>query len=651
MDPRPEIDGLRAIAVVPVILFHAGLGVFPGGYVGVDVFFVISGFLITGLLLDDLDAGRYSLGRFYERRARRILPALLVVVAATLPLAFAVMLPGQFRDLSESVVSVVLFLSNLYFLSQIDYFAPDAALQPLLHTWSLAVEGQFYLVFPPLLAVLWRGGRSRTIWVLAAVALGSLVLADWAGRENAARGFYFTGTRIWELLAGSLAAIVQHGRAVRGRDLPAVAGLAMIVAAMVAFDAGTPVPGLAALLPVLGTVAVLCFATAGTRTARLLSWPPLVAIGLVSYSAYLWHHPLFAAARLYHVAEPPMWVMLGLSALSLVLAALTWRLVEQPFRRRGGPLLPRRGQVLGASVMAIAVLGGIGLAGQRTNGFEPMWRWLYPDAARITDVIAVAQTAHLPQDDGACRFNVEVPDDATFQRVLDCAGQHGPGVAVLGDSHATDLFGIVAGRGDRRFVAGFARPACRPTAAVQDCQYDAVTRFLTAHPDTFAVVLFEVSGAHLLLPASTRLPVQTQMLSLPLDATVPDFVQDTGLVAPVLDYLDDLHAILPVVWIGPRIEPQVQLEWLVGRGCADGLAIRANTMAPFLRLDDQLAQASARLGVAYLSQNRLFDLQFPRDLGGCDGLLWSDGDHYSALGETLMGQRADVVAAAMGALP
>ena len=651
MDARPEIDGLRAIAVVPVILFHAGLTFVPGGFVGVDVFFVISGFLITGLLLHDLDAGRYSIARFYERRARRILPALFVVVAVTLPLAFMVMLPGQFRELSESVVTVVLFLSNLYFLSQIDYFAPDAELQPLLHTWSLAVEGQFYLVFPPLLVWLWRKGRSRTIWVLAAVALASLALADWAGRENPARGFYFTGTRVWELLAGSLAAIVQHGRAARGSDPAAVAGLAMIVAAMVLFDAGTPVPGLAALLPVAGTVAVLCFATAGTRTALVLSLPPIVAVGLVSYSAYLWHHPLFALARLYHVAEPPLWVMLGLSVLSLALAVATWRLVEQPFRRRGGPVLPRRRQVFAASAVATLALAGIGLAGQRTNGFEPLWRWVYPDAARITDVIAAAQTTALPQDDGACRFNVEVPDAAIFRRVADCADRHGPGVAVLGDSHAVDLFGIVAGRNDRPFVVGFTRPACRPASVDRDCQYDTVKRFVAVHPGTFAVVLFEMSGAYLVTLDGTDRPVQSHLQRLPLDATAPDLAVDHDKVTPVLDYLADLSHVVPVIWVGPRIEPQVQLEWLVGRGCTAGLAIRANTVEPFVRLDDALAQASADRGVPYLSQNRRFDLQFPRDLGGCDGLLWSDGDHFSALGEIEMGQRADVVGIATGLLP
>lgn len=642
-DARPEIDGLRAVAVVPVILFHAGLTVFPGGYVGVDVFFVISGFLITGILLKDLDSGRHSVARFYERRARRILPALFVVVAATLPLAFLVMLPRQFSDLSESVVTVVLFLSNFYFLSQVDYFAPDAGLQPLLHTWSLSVEGQFYLIFPLFLPALWRRGRARTIWVLAAVALASLVIADWAGRENQARSFLFTGSRIWELLAGSLAAVLAHGRMLRGNDPLALAGLAMILAAILLFDNQTAVPGLPTLLPVFGTLAVLWFATAGTRAARMLSWPPLVAVGLVSYSAYLWHHPLFAVARLDHVAEPPLWVMLSLAILSLVLAAVTWRLVEQPFRRRRGVVLQARRQVAMMAGAAMIVLAGIGLAGRQTRGFEQLWRGLYPDAAQIMDVIATAQTAMLPQDDGACRFRVEAIDGTVRQRLFDCSRLHGPGVAVLGDSHAIDLYGIVASRADRPFVAGFSKPACRPATTDRDCPYETVTPFLVRNPGVFSVLLFSMAGGHL----TSIEGLQSDLSRLPLDAAALDFSADTQTVGQVLDYLSALNPVVPVVWIGPRIEPQVPLEWLVAGGCAAGLAIRDHTVAQFMQLDDALAQVSAARGLPYLSQNRVFDLRFPRDFGGCDGLLWSDGDHFSALGEIEFGRRADLVAAAI----
>ena len=650
MDYRREIDGLRAVAVLPVILFHAGLPLFPGGFAGVDVFFVISGYLITTLILLDVEGGRFSIGRFYERRARRILPALFVVMAVTLPLAFLVMLPSQLRDLTDSAAAVAVFLSNFYFLSQVDYFAPDAELQPLLHTWSLAVEEQFYLLFPLAFVLLWRRGRGLTIAVLAIVAVLSLMLAAWAAGENPARNFFFTGTRMWELLAGALAAIGLHGRPLRGNGLLAGAGMAMILGAMLVFDGQTPFPSLWTLVPVVGTVLVIMFAGPGTAVARLLSWRGFVGIGLISYSAYLWHQPAFALARIYHVAEPPVWAMAALFGATLGLAWLTWAWVEQPFRRRPVPLLPQRAQIFAAGGLVAVVFVAVGWLGRQTDGFEALWCATWPQHARIMDVIAEAQTAKVPQDDGACRFNVEVLDVVVAARLEDCFARYGAGVAVLGDSHAIDLFNIVAARGDRPFVAGFTKPSCRPATTDRECPYASVEAFLLNHPDTFAVVIFEMSGAYLLAGSDGRPGVQTPIERLLLDVAAPDLFVAEDEAAFVLTYLADLEKLVPVVWFGPRTEPQVQLDWLVGRGCVEGLAIRANTEASYDRLDAALASAAAARGVAYLSQERLFGLEFPRDLGGCDGLFWSDGDHYSAKGEVEFGRRADVVAAALDRL-
>ncbi len=650
MEYRREIDGLRAVAVVPVILFHAGLSVFPGGYAGVDVFFVISGYLITTLILNDVEGGRFSIARFYERRARRILPALFVVVAVTLPLAFLVMLPTQLRDLSESMAAVGLFLSNFYFLSQISYFAPSAELQPLLHTWSLAVEEQFYLLFPLAFVMLWRRGRGWTVSVLAVAAVLSLILAQWAAGENPPRNFYFTGSRIWELLAGTLAAIWLRGRPVRGHGTAAGIGLVMILASMMLYDDRTPFPSLWTLLPVAGTVIVIGFAGPGTAVARLLSLRGFVGIGLISYSAYLWHQPLFALARIYQVAEPPPWVMVTLSLGSFMLAGLTWAWVEQPFRRHQAPVLPQRRQVFAAAgLMAVAFLT-IGLIGRQTDGFERLWRAAWPQHAGIMDAIAEAQTATLPHDDGACRFNVEAVDDAVAMRLTACAAQHGPGVAVLGDSHAMDIFNVISGRGDQPFVAGFTKPSCRPATTDRECPYTSVEAFLPAHPDTFAVVIFTMSGAYLLAGADGQPGVQSEIQALPLDVAAPDLSVAEDEIALVTSYLVDLAKIAPVVWLGPRTEPQVRLDLLLGRGCAAGLAIRGNTEASYDRLDTVLTVETRARGLAYLSQDRLFGLEFPRDLGGCDGLLWSDGDHYSAKGEVVFGRRADVVAAALDRL-
>ncbi len=331
MRHRPEIDGLRALAVLPVMLFHAGLPGFSGGFVGVDVFFVISGYLITLILVTDLARGRLSLRQFYIRRARRILPALFAMMLVTLPLAWGWMTPGQLRDYGQDVIAVLTFSANLLQLVRDgSYFAPATDLQPLLHTWSLAVEEQFYLLYPLALWQVWRRRPRLLLPLVALCALSGFLLADWAATNHPRAAFYLLPTRAWELLAGAVFALLPPPR----RNAPAgLAGLGLIVASVALCTADTPFPGRYAIGPVLGTALVLHFARQGTPAARLLSLRPLVGIGLVSYSAYLWHQPLLAFTRLRSLSPPAKADMLGVIVLSLLAGWISWRLIERPFRQ------------------------------------------------------------------------------------------------------------------------------------------------------------------------------------------------------------------------------------------------------------------------------------------------------------------------------
>ncbi|WP_137112577.1 acyltransferase family protein [Rhodobacter sp. SY28-1] len=401
------------------------------------------------------------------------------------------------------------------------------------------------------------------------------------------------------------------------------------------------------LIPVTGTVLILLFAQPETRTARILALPVFVGIGLVSYSAYLWHQPLFAFARHAFVAEPPAPVMAGLILMTFALAWATWAFVEQPFRRRTNPVLPRRRSLFLCAGLVGCLLFAIGAACKSTDGFRDLWLRAWPDRAAILQVVETAQTVMPVQDDGACRFNIEVADATVADRIRACHDRHGPGVAILGDSHAIDLFGIVAANPDRPFVIGFTKPSCRPGTTDRECPYASFEAFVTANPQAFAIVLFEMSGAYLMTGEDGLPGVQTVIERMPLDARVPDYPLALDKIAHASRALSDLARKVPLVWVGPRIEPQVQLEWLVTRGCRAGLAIRAGTEANYQRLDAHLATASP---VPYLSQNALFRLEFPRDLGGCDGLLWKDGDHFSALGVAEMARRADIAAAALQAI-
>jgi len=366
---RPEIDGLRAVAVVPVILFHAGFGLFSGGYVGVDVFFVISGYLIAALILGELEAGTFSLATFYERRARRILPALFVVTICCIPFAWMWMLPFEFKNFSQSAMAVAVFASNMHFWREANYFNHRSDELPLLHTWSLSVEEQFYIVFPLLLLIVWRFCRNRVFVILAILTIVSFALSEYASRLYPTGNFYFLPTRAWELGVGVLCAFYHRGQLRDGRGGLAFLGLAMIVSSVFLFDRDTPFPSRYALLPVVGTALILLFANAGTAAARMLSLRGAVSVGLVSYSAYLWHQPVFAFARIRLAGDPHFAVMAGLIIAVFGLAYLSWRFVERPFRDRASPMLARRSTLFGVSAAALASLFFVGLAGHIGNGF------------------------------------------------------------------------------------------------------------------------------------------------------------------------------------------------------------------------------------------------------------------------------------------
>ncbi|MDC0461705.1 acyltransferase, partial [Alphaproteobacteria bacterium] len=425
MKYRAEIDGLRALAVVPVILFHAGFEIFSGGFVGVDVFFVISGYLITTILIEDIENKRFSIVNFYERRARRILPALFFVMLVCIPFAWMWMLPSQMKDFSQSLVAVSLFASNILFWRESGYFDAAAEEKPLLHTWSLAVEEQYYVLFPIFLILAWRFGKNRVFWMVVVMAAISLLLSEWGWRNKATANFYLAPTRAWELFAGSIAAFIVQKQGVQKSNALALVGLAAIIFSIFFYDETTPFPSVYALVPVLGVVLLVLYADKETFAAKILSTKGFVGVGLISYSAYLWHQPLFAFARIRLLDNPPTMLMAGLSVMSVFLAYLSWKFVETPFRKKSN---------FGKKSVFILSMSGIfcalilGIIGHLQNGFEKRFDY------SLIDLVGMESKKPNIKKLFGCQEK-----DATNLDSIFCVVNgrvENPKIAIFGDSHA-----------------------------------------------------------------------------------------------------------------------------------------------------------------------------------------------------------------------
>jgi peptidoglycan/LPS O-acetylase OafA/YrhL len=354
---RADIDGLRAIAVLAVLAYHASPAALPGGFAGVDIFFVISGYLISGLIAQALAAGRFSLAGFYARRIRRIFPALALVLAATLAYGGVVLLPQELALLGRDAAGGAGFIANLLFWAEVGYFDRDAAAKPLLHLWSLGVEEQFYIVWPLLLWALHRR-RGAPFWPIAALAAASFAACLILTPTHPAASFYSPATRLWELALGAaLARFAALPPAdARLRDAASLIGLALIALSLALLGAADPFPGWRALVPTLGAALLIAAGPAAWVNRRLLAHRAMVGIGLISYPLYLWHWPLLSYAHIIHQGRPlkPL-LLLALVAASFALAWLTWRWLETPIRTRARRPVP-------ALAATMAALAGLGLA-------------------------------------------------------------------------------------------------------------------------------------------------------------------------------------------------------------------------------------------------------------------------------------------------
>lgn len=421
MKYRPEIDGLRAVAVLLVVLFHADGRICSGGYIGVDIFFVISGFLITSIIRRQIADGTFTLLDFYERRARRILPAFIVVVTLVMAVSWCLVLPSAFKAVGRAAAASSVSLSNVLFWAEDGYFAAASEDKPLLHTWSLGVEEQFYFLLPCLFLLV--GVRKKSTTVMCSLVAMSLVASIWLARTDSSAAFFLLPARAWELLTGSLLSVLMAERAVPHRSgrMVAMMGLAAILCGAWGYDVGTAFPGENALLPCLGAAAVI-YGSADGAVGKLLSVRPLVFVGRISYSLYLWHWPILVFARKLTIRPLTELESLLCVVLSMVAAIVSWKYVEQPFRSKT-PLLTRR-RVFSLSFASLTLLTASGVYIHASGGVSSRFSTAVVslDSGSFDRELREAERESVcwSRDDGAIIYGARVE----------------PRFAVIGDSHS-----------------------------------------------------------------------------------------------------------------------------------------------------------------------------------------------------------------------
>jgi len=527
---RSEIDGLRTIAVLSVILYHAQIVVFghdffKGGFVGVDIFFVISGYLISRILLSELfEKGKISFLQFYERRARRILPILFTVFLVSFPLAYKYLLPNQFIEYAQSILSATFFGSNIFFyFTNTKYGAEDSLLQPFLHTWSLGVEEQFYILFPIVLLLAYKFAKNHLVTIFAILILISLTYAHWQSTKNTQLNFFMLTSRLWELGIGSLLAFyeLKYSRLkheLLNQTMPLL-GLALIAYSIVFFNNQTPHPSLITLLPTLGTALIILYSVnKADLVGKVLSLKPIVGVGLISYSMYLWHYPLFAFARIadtngLHNDEKYLLILL-----TIVLSIVSYFFIEKPFRNK--QFLNIKKFSVAIFILLIAVLTinykVIDLKGFKerlSNNFfhssqnidkkfdESKAKDQYENLD-IPKIIfeSIGKTEEGNFDNEDCIFWSKEFNYSFNDRFNKCREKYKKGIFIIGDSHAINLFQIFAQSNMYDFVASVSQGSCRPHGCfTKQNHYRVFMDDFVKSLDKNITVIYHQSGSYFML--------------------------------------------------------------------------------------------------------------------------------------------------------
>ncbi len=633
------MDGLRAIAVLAVIAYHApeitfqNFTLFKGGYLGVDIFFVISGYLISSIIFKELrESGNFSFKNFYERRIRRIIPVLFFLVLFTYFFSYFLLLPTNFVDFSKSSLSTLGFGSNFYFYFQnLDYSQFTGLKKPLLHTWSLSIEEQFYIFYPLFLFLIFKKFRTNFLNIFWIIFILSFLISYFQTEKNQILSFYSLHSRIWEFAAGALTAIYLNKNnfyfSKNINNIVTLLGFFLIIWSILFLDHQTKHPSYLTIIPVIGTCAIILFSSEDNLIKKILSLKIFVWIGLISYSLYMWHYPIFAYADLLQFIEGDIFAkdfFTGLIFIFLIffISIISFFLIEKPFRRKSFKFNNILKVLLAVLLINISLnTYTLKLEGKINNENIELESF-----KKTTYVNSNCKFFSDKKED----FFIEDNNDSRFE---DCKKKYNKFVLVLGDSHAGNLYNSISKTTNHKFILGLIKDACRPSAK-ERCHYDNAEKFIKKEIKNIDEIIITHKGSFFL--TNTGNPNNenyTPARKLPI---IKSEIEETT------SYLKKINKVFPVIFVGPHIEPNIPLtkkniKYLISGG--DVKTLGNNINYDLIKVDSYLKEVMKKNDIKYISKIDQLNFDLDTDYVIGDKITFNDPGHWSNFGETYFGKK------------
>jgi peptidoglycan/LPS O-acetylase OafA/YrhL len=631
MKYKPEIDGLRALAVVSVMLFHTGFYSFNGGFIGVDIFFVITGYLMTLIINEDIKRNEFSLTNFYFRRIRRIAPAYFFVILTIIPVSFIVLVPHDFKNFSESLIASATFLANVYFFRNGNYFDVNLQNQPLLHLWSISIETQFYLLFPIFLILLnkFTGKVNNKIIIITVLIILNILALEFSLVSDKTR-FYLLIGRFWEFLIGALVAFFvtyKHKNNIKTDCVLSFIGLILIIVS-VFFIEVTDWPNLVTLAPTLGAALILIHANTKNITGRILSSKLFTTLGLLSYSIFLIHYPIFVIARINSEQNLSLLTYLLLMLLTFILAYISFNVVENRFRKVS---YSKARVFIKIPAFLIIVTLVIGFIGNSTGGFRDFYfeNRLNSNQQRALSVFELNTQKDITKrmySDKDCKFSTIELNKVVIERFNNCYLKYGQALVIFGDSHALNVYNITA-RSHSPFVFGILQPGCRISSPEKKCFYDEIKKFIQKNQSKIIKVVYNQSGTYLF-----KDKFGGQNLNSILDS-YPQINYDKDVLYRTIGYLNEIGLNIELIWLGSFPEPNIDMT--NPRNFTLELVMPEINRLLFAELDNALNIKYSNFD--YLSFDE-FTFLPDNFVVGNKCVLWNDTDHFSECGEIFISQ-------------